>query len=85
MSSEERTTNVIQKHAQPISVTLTKGAKGTYRWEISVKAETTEKALRLIAYTDLELRKAYGGSGSALKPVNPHIDHWQPREGGEHV
>lgn len=81
MSSEERTTNVVQRYAQPVQLKLTKGAKGTYRWEIQVHAESPLQALRQIDEINRELRYRYSqpqpdpSKPAADKPSSPTDPH----------
>ncbi|MGP8056806.1 MAG: hypothetical protein ACLP9K_04300 [Nitrososphaerales archaeon] len=49
-------------YAQPVHVTLTRNAKGTYQWEISVHAETVEKTLEQVNQVDKELDEKYGAT-----------------------
>ncbi|MDI6813891.1 MAG: hypothetical protein QMD10_10170 [Desulfitobacteriaceae bacterium] len=60
MSSEEKTTHVVQRYAQPVEVELTKGARGAYRWRIGVKGETALQILREIDEIDRHLSSKYG-------------------------
>ena len=57
---EVRETRVVNVHQQPISVRLTRGAKGAYRWEIQVHASEPAEALHLLDYLDEELKRRYG-------------------------
>lgn len=47
MTSEqqERTTNIVQKIAQPFRITLTRGQRGNYGWTIEVHAKDRLTAL----------------------------------------
>jgi len=81
LSNEERTTNVVQRYAQPVQLKLTKGAKGTYRWEIQVHAESPLQALRQIDEIDRELRYRYSqpqpdpskpAADKSSSPAGPH-------------
>ena len=49
-------------YQEPVHVTLTRNAKGSYSWEISVHAETTEKALAQVGTIDESLKGKYGGT-----------------------
>jgi hypothetical protein len=65
MSAEERITNVIQRHAQPIRVRLIRGAGGRYRWEIEDAGEDADAVLDAIGYMDGRLRGRYLREGGA--------------------
>lgn len=55
-----------QKHSaplgEPFKVTLTRGMKGQYGWEIEVRADNTDTVLAEISKLNMELRKAYDGA-----------------------
>lgn len=57
--SEERITRVVSEDRQPIQVKLTKGARGVYRWEISVKGQNLGEVLDLTKRADHHLRQTY--------------------------
>lgn len=62
MSGEERTTNVVQRNAQPIRIKLIRGAKGAYKWEIEDADDDADSLLRTLNYIDAKLRARYGGA-----------------------
>jgi len=78
MSSEERITRVINEHKQPVTVKLTKGAKGVYRWEIQVNAESPLQALMQIYEIDQKLRHRY--SHPQPNPMQQHTPSLQAPE-----
>ncbi len=41
----EKTTTVLQRVAQPVRITLTRGMRGAYGWTIEVHAEDSTEAL----------------------------------------
>jgi len=59
MSSEEKTTKVVQTYDQPIEVGLSRSAKGQYYWKINVRAESPIAALGQVADIDNELRHRF--------------------------
>ena len=59
MSSEEKTTNVVQRYAQPIRVKVIRGARGQYRWEIEDAGDDASTVLYTINYVDDRLRGRY--------------------------
>jgi hypothetical protein len=70
MSEEQRVTRVINEYKEPVEVSLVRGAKGTYRWTINVKADSPGSALRSIQDIDSELRHRYPSETSAVdKPT----------------
>ena len=60
MSGEDDRRPLTYIYAQPVHITLTRNAKGTYQWEISIHAETVEKTLEQIDETEAELKAKYG-------------------------
>lgn len=48
-------------YERPYKVTLTRGAKGDYRWEIEVRAELAGDVVPLVSTIDQGLREKYGG------------------------
>ncbi len=52
---------VLHRRAEPYKVTLTRGQKGTYGWEITVAAVDAESALNMLRIADMCLRSEYGG------------------------
>lgn len=50
----------VVKYAQPCHVTLSRSAKGSYYWEISVHATTPAETLALVSECDIKLRREYG-------------------------
>ena len=62
MSEEEvRVTRVVNIHAQPVNITLIRGQRGVYRWQIVVHAEDIEAALDMLDKLDKKLRTKYLG------------------------
>lgn len=51
---------VLHRKAEPYKVTLIKGQKGGYGWEITCVAEHETTVLNMIEHTDMELRKVFG-------------------------
>jgi hypothetical protein len=62
MSDEVPTQRIINSFEQPIHITLTKNAKGSYQWEISVHAPTLKEAIDQIKEADSILTNQYGGT-----------------------
>ena len=52
---------VLHRKAEPYKVTLTRGQKGTYGWEITVNAATVEMSIALLANADRQMREQFGG------------------------
>ena len=52
-------------HERPYKVTLTRGVKGDYRWEIEVRGEGVIETIKSVKLLDNQLRKDY----SALEPT----------------
>lgn len=48
-------------YERPYKVTLTRGAKGDYRWEIEVRGVDPFSTLGAIGEVDNSLREKYGG------------------------
>ena len=48
-------------HERPYKVTLTRGAKGDYRWEIEVREVDRSKLVVELAKIDANLREYWGG------------------------
>ncbi len=48
-------------YERPYKVTLTRGAKGDYRWEIEVRDVIPIEVLDALVRIDEELRNKYGG------------------------
>ena len=48
-------------YERPYKVTLTRGAKGDYRWEIEVRAVLRCEAVTDVVEMDDQLKKSYGG------------------------
>jgi hypothetical protein len=46
--------------AQPVSIELSRGQKGSYGWTIKVHAATTEETIQQVNTIDTNLRKVYG-------------------------
>jgi len=63
MSEEQKTTRIIQSYAQPVSITLTKGQRDSYGWEIKVQGEDISSVLQKIHAVDSELRARYCKEG----------------------
>lgn len=51
---------VLHRHAEPYKITLTRGQRGAYGWEISVSAVDAETALNMLRIADMRLRSEYG-------------------------
>jgi hypothetical protein len=81
LSGEEKTTNVIQRHAQPIRVKLVRGARGQYRWELENAGDNADAILYTINYIDDQLRSRYlqpqtiPAKPAADKPPSPTDPH----------
>ncbi len=52
---------VLQLKAEPYKVTLTRGQKGTYGWEITVTDKTILDLEAKLWEIDCDLRKQFGG------------------------
>lgn len=59
MSELEKTTNVVQRVAQPYRLQLVRGQKGGYGWKIDVQAETRDELLYQVDLIDAHLRGKY--------------------------
>jgi len=59
MIQEHNHTGMVQNNSQP-SVTLKRGVKGEYSWEIKVYDNNLEAAMSKIIQYDLELHNRYG-------------------------
>jgi hypothetical protein len=59
MSSDQRITRVVNEHKQPVQLTLTRGAKGIYRWQIDIRAEDVDQALYMLGEADRKLREQF--------------------------
>jgi len=57
--SEDKTTHVIQRVAQPYRLQLIRGQKGGYGWKIDVQAESRDELLHEVALIDSYLRSRY--------------------------
>jgi hypothetical protein len=64
VAAEEKTTNVVQKVAQPITVKLKRGVK-TYTWEVAFQGDNADAVLYGIDYIDDQLRQKYSQPPSA--------------------
>jgi CTP synthase (UTP-ammonia lyase) len=73
MTEEQRVTRVVNEYREPVEVSLVRGAKGQYRWNISVKAESPLAALRMIQDVDQELRHRY-----EVEPANSSTQESTP-------
>ncbi|MBX5321367.1 MAG: hypothetical protein QHH12_04920 [Candidatus Bathyarchaeota archaeon] len=75
MSSEEKTTNVVQRNAQPFRLQLIRGQRGSYGWRIDVQAETRDELLYEVDMIDAYLRGKYLNESSRMetlqKPQTP--------------
>lgn len=61
---------MMQSMAEPAKVKLTRGAKGTYQWEISLSAETLNLCLSKVRDVDDLLKEMYCGKNEqAYKQV----------------
>lgn len=56
---------VLHKRAEPYKITLTRGQKGSYGWEITVVTASSEAALARLQLADAELRKVFGAEQEA--------------------
>ncbi len=52
---------VLHKRAEPYKVTLTRGQKGTYGWEITVSAASINECEALLRTADNMLKETFGG------------------------
>ena len=52
-------------HERPYKVTLTRGARGVYRWEIEVRDSNPDLAVEVVEGMDDRLRERY----AALEPT----------------
>ena len=52
-------------HAQPVSIELSRGQKGSYGWTIKVHMKDAEEALAQIRLIDANLKSVYGAPISA--------------------
>lgn len=50
-----------EEKAQPISIELTRGAKGGYQWSIKIYSEDVLACLEIVGLADREMRREYGG------------------------
>lgn len=48
---------------KPYHISLTRGMKGTYSWDISVFSDDTEALLSTVKQLDIRLREEYGTVG----------------------
>ena len=48
-------------YERPYKVTLTRGARGDYRWEIEVREVGPESVLANVGILDTRMRERYGG------------------------
>jgi hypothetical protein len=78
MSGEEKTTNVVQRYAQPYRLQLIRGQKGGYGWKIDVQAESRDELLYEADMIDTYLRGKYLSEGSrtglAQKPQGTSLN-----------
>ncbi|MDI6813843.1 MAG: hypothetical protein QMD10_09930 [Desulfitobacteriaceae bacterium] len=78
MSIEEKTTVVLQRHAQPFRVQLTRGQRGAYGWKIDVQGEDRAAVIYEIDLIDEYLRGRYLNEQSRLgtlqKPCSEPAD-----------
>ena len=51
---------ILHRKAEPYRVTLTKGQRGTYGWEITVSAENFEVAHIALQCADADLQHKFG-------------------------
>ncbi len=47
---------------EPYKVTLTKGMKGQYGWEVEARGDSVRKVITDVNRLNMELRKAYDGA-----------------------
>jgi len=59
MSEEEKTTKIV--YSQPVTITLSKGQRDSYGWEIKISGEDIDSVLRKIHAVDAELKARYRG------------------------
>jgi|YelNatPaOPRAMG01_1025707.scaffolds.fasta_scaffold01469_14 hypothetical protein len=59
MCEQEKTTNIVQRVAQPFRLTLTRGQRGAYGWRIEVQAEDRDALLYHVDMIDEYLRGKY--------------------------
>ena len=52
---------ILHRKAEPYKVTLTRGQKGTYGWEITVSAENFEIAHSALWCANEDLKSKFGG------------------------
>jgi hypothetical protein len=55
----ETTTTTRYEYAQPVKITLVRGQRGNYGWEVTVQAENSLEALAKVDEIDLVLRAKY--------------------------
>jgi len=58
--SEDGTPLQLTRIAQPYHVTLSRGMKGVYAWEVSVYSETVDDAMVSLEFAEKELKAKYG-------------------------
>lgn len=54
--SEQKT---IYIDGQPVEITLTKGQRGSYGWEIKIKGDDADAVIEKLKEADLRLRSEY--------------------------
>ena len=52
---------ILHRKAEPYKVTLTRGQKGTYGWDITVSAESYEVGNVIAELADRDLKQKFGG------------------------
>ncbi len=51
--------NIVNQMENPVSIVLSRGAKGGYGWELKIHTDSFEKALEELGKADKALRKEY--------------------------
>lgn len=61
----------ITEYSQPLSVQLTRGAKGIYQWEMKYRGVTPDECRKVLKLMDEQLRCDYLGAGVEPGAVEP--------------
>ncbi len=56
---------ILHRKAEPYKVTLTRGQKGTYGWEITVSACGVCEAVGMLAEANKRMQELFGGGDTA--------------------
>jgi hypothetical protein len=82
---KERTTFVVARDSQPLSVKLRRNAKGQYQWEIEFKGDNADAVLYGLDYIDSSLREKYGSPQvfSKTEAIMENVKKAKPLLGGE--